>query len=58
MARGLAALGALFDNPGDRFAVVTPSSLRKQQATGAKLPTTGMAFISLNAAETWLFAHD
>jgi hypothetical protein len=53
---GLAALGMLFQ-PTDRFAVVTPTSLRKGQASNQALPSPGMAFISINAAETWLFAH-
>jgi hypothetical protein len=57
VGRSLAALGALFDQPGDRFAVVTPTSLRKQQASNQSLPSSGMAFISINAAEIWLFAH-
>jgi hypothetical protein len=54
----LAGLAALFDQPNDRFAVVTPSSLRKQQAARDGLPTPGMAFVSVDAAEMWLLAHD
>lgn len=58
VGKRLALLSCLFDRPGDRFAVVTPTSLRKQQASRDGLPETGMAFVSPDAAEMWLFAHD
>jgi len=58
VSKRLGELGALFDRPGDRFAVVTPSSLRKQQAGRDGLPSSGMAFVSVDAAEMWLLAHD
>jgi hypothetical protein len=54
----LSSLGALFDGAEDRFAVVTPTSLRKQQAGRDGLPGNGMAFVSPDAARTWLFAYD
>jgi hypothetical protein len=58
MAKRLAVLGALFDGPGDRLAVVINTSLKKQQVGREGLPTFGMAFLSIDAAETWLFAYD
>jgi hypothetical protein len=58
VSRLLGSLGGVFDQPGDRFAVITSSSVRKQQAAHEGLPDTVMAFISPNAAATWLFAHD
>jgi hypothetical protein len=58
VGKRLAMLSCLFDRPGDRFAVVTCSSMRKQQASRDGLPETGMAFVSQDAAEMWLFAHD
>jgi hypothetical protein len=58
VGKRLALLSSLFDQPGDRFAVVTHSSLRKQQASRDGLPDAGMAFVSPDAAEMWLFAHD
>jgi hypothetical protein len=58
VSRLLGSLGTLFNQPGDRLAIVTPSSLRKQQATREGLPDNIMAFISPDAAATWLFAHD
>lgn len=56
-AKRLGTLGDLFDQPGDRLAIVTTSSLKKQQVSRT-LPACGQAFLSLNAAETWLFAFD
>ena len=58
IARRLAVLGRLFDRPGDRLAVVINSSVKKQQVNRDGLPPFGMAFLSIDAAETWLFAHD
>lgn len=58
VSRLLGSLGALFNQTGDRLAIVTPSSLRKQQATREGMPNTVMAFISPDAAVTWLFAYD
>lgn len=58
VSRLLGSLGALFNQPGDRLAIVTPSSLRKQQAVREGLPDTIMVFISADAATTWLFAYD
>jgi len=58
MAKRLAVLGRLFDGPGDRLAVVINSSLKKQQVGREGLPILGMAFLSIDAAETWLFAYD
>jgi hypothetical protein len=58
VSRLLGGLGSLFDQPGDRLAVVTASSLRKQQASQEGMPSSVMAFISANAAMTWLLAYD
>jgi len=58
MAKRLAILGRFFDQPGDRLAVVIETSLKKQQVSREGLPKFGMAFLSIDAAETWLFAHD
>lgn len=58
VSRLLGSLGALFDQPGDRLAIVTPTSLRKQQVVREGIPESVMAFISADAAATWLFAHD
>jgi hypothetical protein len=58
MAKRLAVLGRLFDGPGDRLAVVINSSVKKQQVSREGLPTFGMAFLSMDAAEMWLFAYD
>ncbi|WP_212611486.1 hypothetical protein [Sphingomonas gellani] len=58
VSRLLGSLGTLFNQLGDRLAIVTPSSLRKQQAVREGLPDTIMVFLSPDAAKTWLFAHD
>ena len=58
VAKRLSVLGRLFDRPGDRLAVVIDSSLKKQQVSREGLPPFGMAFLSIDAAEMWLFAYD
>ena len=45
------------DNALDRVAVVVATSLKKQQVTRT-MPPCAKAFLSMDAANLWLFAHD